>query len=394
VTLLCLAAYGSGLPDLRRDTRSALLSGLAATAVAATSISVVQLLLGSLLLPRFVVFASALVLVPWYALCTALASDGRDRDEGRDRVLAVVGVDDAAALEAELHGSPERPALLVAVLDPAAARPTEGRRPVLDEARASGANVVVLDRFSAADDSIVEQAAELHESGSVRIRTLTLFYDEWLAKLPVSELERVSLMFDIGELHRARYGRVKRMMDIAAAAAGLVALGVALPFVMLGNVVANRGALFFRQERVGRGGRRLTVLKLRTMRPGADTGEWTVHHDPRITRFGSWLRRTHVDELPQAWNLLRGDLSLVGPRPEQPRYVDQLKDKVPFYDLRHLVRPGLTGWAQVKYDYGSSEADALEKLQYEFWYLRHQAMTLDARIVGRTMRTVIGRSGR
>jgi lipopolysaccharide/colanic/teichoic acid biosynthesis glycosyltransferase len=127
---------------------------------------------------------------------------------------------------------------------------------------------------------------------------------------------------------------------------------------------------------------------------GADTGEWTVPDDPRITPFGGWLRRTHVDELPQAWNLLRGDLSLVGPRPEQPRYVDQLKDKVPFYDLRHLVRPGLTGWAQVKYDYGSSEADALEKLQYEFWYLRHQRVRLDLQIVARTLRHVLGRGGR
>jgi lipopolysaccharide/colanic/teichoic acid biosynthesis glycosyltransferase len=203
-------------------------------------------------------------------------------------------------------------------------------------------------------------------------------------------------MFDIGELHRARYGRIKRLVDVAAAVAGLTALGLALPFVMLGNVVANRGALFFRQERVGRGGRRLTVVKLRTMRAGAeaDSGEWTVPDDPRITRFGGWLRRTHVDELPQAWNLLRGDLSLVGPRPEQPRYVDQLKDKVPFYDLRHLVRPGLTGWAQVKYDYGSSEADALEKLQYEFWYLRHQRVRLDLQIAARTLRHIVGLGGR
>ncbi len=121
---------------------------------------------------------------------------------------------------------------------------------------------------------------------------------------------------------------------------------------------------------------------------------WTAPDDPRVTRFGAWLRRTHLDELPQVLNVLRGDLSVVGPRPEQPHYVTELAAKIPFYDLRHLVRPGLTGWAQVKYPYGSSEGDALEKLQYEFYYLRHQGLGLDVRILGRTIRSIVRRGGR
>jgi lipopolysaccharide/colanic/teichoic acid biosynthesis glycosyltransferase len=124
---------------------------------------------------------------------------------------------------------------------------------------------------------------------------------------------------------------------------------------------------------------------------GAST--WTSRNDPRVTRFGSLLRRTHLDELPQAVNVLRGDLSIVGPRPEQPRYVAELVEKLPFYDMRHLVRPGVTGWAQVKYGYAGDERDALEKLQYEFWYLRYQSLALDARIVGRTIRSVLGGEG-
>jgi lipopolysaccharide/colanic/teichoic acid biosynthesis glycosyltransferase len=122
-------------------------------------------------------------------------------------------------------------------------------------------------------------------------------------------------------------------------------------------------------------------------------GTWTTEDDPRITRFGGLMRRSHLDELPQVINILRGDLSIVGPRPEQPRYVAELTRKLPFYDVRHLVRPGLTGWAQVKYGYAGDERDALEKLQYEFWYLRHQALLLDLRIIGRTVRSVLGRSG-
>jgi lipopolysaccharide/colanic/teichoic acid biosynthesis glycosyltransferase len=140
------------------------------------------------------------------------------------------------------------------------------------------------------------------------------------------------------------------------------------------------------------------MLKFRTMRGGptedADVSEWTVEGDARITGFGRMLRNTHLDELPQVVNILRGDLSVVGPRPEQPQLVAELVDKLPFYRLRHLVRPGLTGWAQVKFHYASTEADTLEKLQYEFFYLRRQSLGLDLRIVLRTVREVAGGRGR
>jgi lipopolysaccharide/colanic/teichoic acid biosynthesis glycosyltransferase len=154
--------------------------------------------------------------------------------------------------------------------------------------------------------------------------------------------------------------------------------------------------LLYRQQRVGKGGKVFTIFKFRTMAPrptGEPANEWTTPDDPRITSFGRLLRRTHIDELPQVVNILRGELGVVGPRPEQPHYVAELEAKLPFYGLRHLVRPGLTGWAQVKYGYAGSETDALEKLQYEFWYLRHQSLRTDARIIGRTVRSVAGSEG-
>jgi lipopolysaccharide/colanic/teichoic acid biosynthesis glycosyltransferase len=129
------------------------------------------------------------------------------------------------------------------------------------------------------------------------------------------------------------------------------------------------------------------------MAPDGPTTRWTELDDPRVTPFGRFLRRTHVDELPQVLGILRGDLSVVGPRPEQPEYVEELVTKLPFYDLRHLVRPGLTGWAQVKYGYAGDDRGALEKLQYEFFYLRHQGLALDGRIVVRTLRSVVGGAG-
>ena len=395
IGLLWAAAYGAGLPELARSRRSAALTAAASTGAAALAMSVLQLLAGSALLPRFVVFGTPALLVPFAVLCSSLARNGRVRDGRRERVVAVAGPEESANLSRELDAHPERPAVLAWVLAPEdAASDGTGDQPLADVVRATRATVVVLDRNGLADQSIVAQAAKLHEAG-VRVRTLSLFYDEWLGKLPVSELERIALFFDIGELHRARYGRIKRILDTFGALAGLVVLAAVIPVVWLGNKLGNHGPLLYRQPRVGKGGREFEIVKFRTMTPG-DAGSppaWTTEDDPRITPFGAWLRRSHLDELPQVINILRGDLSVVGPRPEQPRYVEELETKIPFYRLRHLVRPGLTGWAQVKYPYGASEGDALEKLQYEFYYLRHQSLALDVRITARTVRSVLRREG-
>jgi lipopolysaccharide/colanic/teichoic acid biosynthesis glycosyltransferase len=337
------------------------------------------------------------VLPVWYAACSVLAAGGRTRAEGRDRVVVVAPAAEVEALRHELDGNPEQPASVVAELRVGDASPDGPRtKPLVEAVAAAGGRVLVLDRAAQAEPTIVAQAATLHEAG-VRVRTLSLFYDEWLGKLPISELERVSLMFDIGEVHRIRYTRVKRVVDVALALAGFVPLVLLTPVVLVGNLLANRGPLLYRQDRVGKGGSTFAILKFRTMTPrrsGELVDEWTAKDDPRITPFGRFLRATHLDELPQVLNILRGDLSVVGPRPEQPGYVTELSEKLPFYPLRHLVRPGLTGWAQVKYGYAGSQADALEKLQYEFWYLRHQDVRTDLRIVGRTVRSVLGSEGR
>lgn len=394
--LLAVSAYGAGLPDVPRTLRSRLATSVAAAGTAALGMSVLQLATGDALLPRFVVFGSSLLLVPWYLACATVSARGRGRAEDRDRVVMIGAPAEAALLREELERHPERPALLVDAMTPQEAGPTAaGARPVVDRAVAARATVLVLDRDAQVDEPVVDQVATLHEAG-VRVRTLSLFYEGWLGKLPVSELERVSLMFDIGEVHRARYGRAKRLVDVAVGLAGTAVLAAVAPLVLAGNVVANRGPLFYRQVRVGKNGRAFRILKFRTMTAAGegDVAHWTTEDDPRITAFGGLLRRTHLDEVPQALNILKGDLSLVGPRPEQPHYVRELEAKIPFYALRHLVRPGLTGWAQVKYGYAGSESDALEKLQYEFFYLRRQGLGLDARIVGRTVRSVLGREGR
>jgi lipopolysaccharide/colanic/teichoic acid biosynthesis glycosyltransferase len=390
---LCVAAYAVGLPDLPPNAYNALWLALGANIAAALFISLVQLVLGVSVLPRFVVFWTAGFLVPGYALCAFVAAQGRREERRRDRVFAILSPEEAAGFEADLAGSERRTSLAGVLSHAEATLSVTGHELLLEAFSQVDATVLVLDRLAQTDEAIVAQAAQLHGRG-VRIRTLSLFYDEWLGKLPLSELERVGLMFDIGELHRLRYGRVKRLVDGIAATFGLGVLIVILPFVLAANAVGNRGPLLFRQSRVGKGGREFKMIKLRTMRPDSDDAEWTTDDDGRVTTVGRWLRRTHLDELPQVINILRGEEAIVGPRPEQPHYVRTLTEKIPFYDIRHLIRPGLTGWAQVNYPYGGTELDALEKLQYEFYYLRHQSLALDLRIVVRTLRQVVGRGGR
>jgi lipopolysaccharide/colanic/teichoic acid biosynthesis glycosyltransferase len=396
ILLLMVATYGVGLPELPKTTRQAVTSSLLAPLSAAGVLSLVQLVVGDSLLPRFVIFGTVVLLVPWNLVCVGIARGGRSQGERRDRVVLVAPIGEVLTLREELAAAPERPAALVAAMTVEEASTSDERvKPLVESVVAEGGSLVVLDRSALAEPSVVAQAASLHEAG-IRVRPLSSFYEEWLGKLPVSELERASLLFDIRELHGPRYVRVKRLVDIGVGIVGIVALIIVEPFVLIGNLFGNRGKLLFRQQRVGKNGKSFDVLKFRTMREDVDVpdGTWTQEDDPRITSFGRFLRRTHIDEMPQLWNIVAGDLSIVGPRPEQPRYVEELTAKLPFYSLRHLVRPGLTGWAQVKYGYAGDERDAVEKLQYDFWYLRKQSLGLDLRIVGRTLRSVAGRGGR
>jgi len=189
----------------------------------------------------------------------------------------------------------------------------------------------------------------------------------------------------IGRVERHRYSRLQRTFDIMAGLvlsipAGLVAL-VLIPLNRLGN----RGPLLYRQARVGYLGKEFMMLKFRTMTTDNVPSTWTSEHDPRITPVGHWLRRFHIDELPQAWNILRGDLSLVGPRPEQPGYTAELAAMFPLYRVRLFTRPGLTGWAQIRSGYAASEVETADKLRHDLFYVKNQNARLDAMIVLRTV---------
>lgn len=389
--LIALAAYALGLPEQPKNLAAAMIRSGTAGALGALSISVIQLLLGSRVLPRFTILGAVLLLVPWGAFCNWLVGGRAFGVAVGTRVLVVGRPNEIAFLDADLARDLEKPATVAARMTPAeaAATPTS----LLDVANDVRPALLVLSTLAQQVPRVVEQVGALHESG-VRVRSLTDFYEEWMGKMPAGELERTSLLFDIGEVHQQGYARVKRVFDVVGSALLLIPLALVTPLVWLGNLVGNRGPLFYTQTRVGKNDRPFSIIKFRTMTPGGTTTQWTAPDDPRVTSFGRFLRLTHIDELPQVVNVLRGELTLVGPRPEQPQYVAELSEKLPYYHLRHAVRPGITGWAQVKYPYGSSEQDALEKLQFEFYYLRHQSLGLDTRILVRTLRASVSGQGR
>jgi len=180
---------------------------------------------------------------------------------------------------------------------------------------------------------------------------------------------------------------IKRVMDIVLAGLGLFFLGLALPLVAAAIYLDCPGPIFYTQERVGKGGHIFKIYKFRSMVPEAERGKavWAQERDPRVTRVGRILRRTHLDELPQFLNILKGEMSAVGPRPERPEFVEELAREIPFYRVRHAVKPGMAGWGLVKQGYGSSKEDALLKLQYDLYYIKHQSVWLDVVILLKTI---------
>jgi len=238
--------------------------------------------------------------------------------------------------------------------------------------------------------------------GGVRIYDLTDFYERFMQKVPVLHLRdnwfALSHGFDL--LHHGVELKIKRLLDLALACTFLI---VALP-VMAAVAVAivldrrgnSKGPVLYRQLRTGVNGTPFYIYKFRTMVSDAESGgaQWAEQNDSRITRVGRVLRKTRLDELPQLWNVLKGEMSFIGPRPERPDFNRELEKVIPYYDLRHLVKPGITGWAQVMYVYGSSTEDALEKLQYDIYYIKNYSLLLDFFIVLKTFRVMLGRRGR
>ncbi|MGJ8684512.1 MAG: sugar transferase [Nonlabens sp.] len=233
---------------------------------------------------------------------------------------------------------------------------------------------------------------ELVENG-FSVREYTQIYEEITNRVPVQYVGKdFYKYFPFARNNNNKlYMVYHRCFDILFSVLGILIGIIIVPFIFLGNLIGNRGSLFYKQRRVGKNRKHFQIYKFRTMVKNAEAygAQFASKNDSRITPFGKFLRKTRLDEFPQFYNILKGEMSIIGPRPERPIFVKELSKKIPFYETRHVVKPGLTGWAQVKTKYGETEADSLRKLQYDLYYIKHRSVFLDLRIVVKTLSTII-----
>ena len=248
------------------------------------------------------------------------------------------------------------------------------------------------------DDQWVQRLLRCQESGTHVIR-LAQLYEDTFGRVPVEHVDSSWLVTNFFDVPRFRDASplAKRLLDVAVATVLAFAGLLLAPFVALAILMESGRPVFYQQERLGRGGRVFRMTKFRTMKHDAEPpgqARWSSPNDERVTRVGRWLRRTRLDELPNLLAVLRGEMSMVGPRPERPQFIEQLEREVPLYRARLIVAPGLTGWAQVNLEYGDSVRDAVVKLEYDLYYIKHQSSWFDALILSRTVGTMLRLGGR
>jgi len=240
----------------------------------------------------------------------------------------------------------------------------------------------------------------LRELLALRLRGVTIedassLIERLSGKMPLAGLNPSSLIFTEGFNVKQSLRIAQRLISIVVSSIGLAASLPFVPFIVLAMHFCSPGPIFFCQTRVGRKGRPFCIYKFRTMRVDAEANGavWATKNDSRITALGRFMRKTRLDEIPQLWNVLRGDMAFVGPRPERPEFVQWLAKEIPYYELRHMVRPGITGWAQVRYQYGASLEETKQKLEYDLYYIKYRSIGLDLLIIFETVKTIILRRG-
>jgi exopolysaccharide biosynthesis polyprenyl glycosylphosphotransferase len=260
-----------------------------------------------------------------------------------------------------------------------------------------GISDVIVAITGALNGAMFQALLDAQQRG-VQITRMPVAYETLLGRVPIRYLESDWLLRSfVDELHvSSAYLLVKRLMDVLGGLVGVGLLAIVLPWVSLATLVESGRPIFLRQRRLGQGARPFDVIKFRTMRQDAEAdgqAHWAQQGDPRATRVGRLLRRTHIDEFPQFWNVLVGEMSLVGPRPERPELVAELEKQIPFYRARLLVKPGIGGWAQVNYGKGASVEGSAEKLEYDLYYIQHRSLLMDMWILLRTAGAIFGLRG-
>ena len=256
--------------------------------------------------------------------------------------------------------------------------------------------IIATAKHKALRGKLFQQINECIADG-IRVVYATDAFEELTGHIMVGKKEDAYYMMSDFNTHSTNriYWLFTQILNYSTVIIGLLVLCLTLPFVAVGNLISSRGPLFYTQQRVGYRGKLFTIYKFRSMIVNAETGgaQWADKNDSRITPIGNFLRKTRIDELPQFINVLKGEMSLVGPRPERPEFVEKLSKQIPFFSSRSIAKPGLTGWAQVNYKYGNTQEDALKKLQYDLYYIKNKSILLDSKVIFKTMGVVINMKG-
>jgi exopolysaccharide biosynthesis polyprenyl glycosylphosphotransferase len=390
---------------LRKSSKSPRLSALAIGTCAVTAVgSLSGLAAVSLVdfwLPGFEVSSRDLLLMTACLFLTSSIFEAHMQRPATHRRLLFVGADEGIReVLAELARNPRLPFDVIGIVDDGPVDDvvatqrvgTTGElRAILQEARP---DLLVLGsgaRRAEALSHVLDAAPH-----DIRVLDVHHFNEHAFGRIPVHHLSPVWFM-SVLHLYQRPYSRfVKRAFDLVIASVALVALAPVLLVVALIVRLSSPGPIFFRQLRLGEGGEPFEILKYRTMVEGAEkpgVAVWAAADDSRVTPVGGVLRRTRLDEVPQLWNVLRGDMSIVGPRPERPEFLDLLRETVPFWTRRHLVKPGITGWAQVRRGYTSDASGTAEKLAYDLYYIKYRSLLFDLAIAARTVRVVLSGFG-
>jgi sugar transferase (PEP-CTERM system associated) len=401
ITGLCqLCFYYNDLYDLTvvHSSRELLIRLLQAAGVASILVAVLYLLIPSLAIGNRI-FVSSLVIfllaiVGWRLLFNRLAYSS----QLEERVLIVGTGPTASTVARQIQAQHDFGYRVVGfidddahgqgVLNPATIGAPEDIPRIVTQYQVDRIVVGLADRRGRLPISELLQA----KLSGVRVEDATTTYERLTGKILIDGLRPSWLIFSDGFVISRWTRFTKRLFDLVLASIGFALAAPLTLLTALAVYLDSDGPILYCQERVGENGRVFTVYKFRSMRADAEaSGQpvWAQNNDNRITRAGRFIRKTRLDELPQLWNVLRGDMSFVGPRPERPFFVEQLAEEIPFYQQRHAVKPGVTGWAQVKYEYGSSVEDAMEKLRYDLYYVKHLSIALDLSIVFDTVKVVI-----
>jgi len=404
VTQLCL--YFADLYDFRviTDRRELFVQSIQALGAASLVLALLYYWFPDMVVGRGV-FAVAAALVVTLVFGWRIAFEWTSRHVAPQERLLVVGTNEAAArLGQELHRRTDLGAEIVGFIDP---DPAMVGMPVFNPGvigtiedipaivRARNIDQVVVSLADARGRLPMDKLLEMKLDG-VKFAHLASVYEKYTGKIAVDNLRPSWLIFSDGFKKSRLQDLLKRTLDLCLAVTGLALMLPVMGLVAIAVKLSSRGPALYHQERVGLHGRVFVIHKFRSMRADAekDSGAvWAQAGDNRVTAVGRVIRRTRLDELPQLWNVLCGHMSMVGPRPERPEFVAGLKQQIPYYGQRHVVRPGVTGWAQVRYTYGASVEDALMKLQYDLYYIKNRSLAFDLFIIAKTVKTVLMRKG-